>query len=533
MGTFNVNGMNNPTKRRAIFQSLRNQKLDFCCLQETHSSPGTVHLWQSEWGGHLLASSGRQNARGVAILVKRSLQYKIVQQLTDTEGRILLVEIEFQGASYTLGCLYAPTQDKPHEQIRFLNELEGKLDLLSETNIILAGDFNCLLNPDLDRNQMTSQSTNVNQYRDRIKAILEDRRLCDIWRIRHPADRAYTFRRGLYASRLDYIFIPNHLSESANKTQIHRGPHSDHSLLTVEIRQTSMKKGPGLWRLDVSLLTDSNFKAEMKQFLEEWDPPPELADPRVTWEWLKFQIKNFVMEFQSRKRSLRAQTIKDLSDELQILCTKQDQGDSDQAALDIEIQSIKRQLKEIEEEQANKAILRSRCTWARLGEKPTGYFLRLEKQRSKEKNMSSIIKDDGQIISGSENILEECRSFYQHLYTEDPGKLVPVEEIASSLREVEHPTLSEFSRDQMEAPFSIDELKKALLKMNTNKAPGTDGLPPEFYSTFWDQVSTYLYDSINHSLQEGELSTEQRRGVITLIPKKEVDRRRIGGRLRS
>lgn len=63
--------------------------------------------------------------------------------------------------------------------------------------------------------------------------------------------------------------------------------------------------------------------------------------------------------------------------------------------------------------------------------------------------------------------------------------------------------------------------------MNKNKTPGSDGIPPEFYLTFWELVSPLLMDSLNHSVEEGVLSIEQRRGVITLIPKKEVDRRRI------
>lgn len=139
--------------------------------------------------------------------------------------------------------------------------------------------------------------------------MLEDLSLCDIWRIRHPDVRAYTFRRGLYASRLDYVFIPDHLEGSASKTQIHRGPHSDHSLLTVEITQQRLQKGPGLWRLDVSLLADKKFTSEMKKFLEEWEAPPELTDPRVGWEWMKFQIKNFAIKYQAKNKSIRAQTL--------------------------------------------------------------------------------------------------------------------------------------------------------------------------------------------------------------------------------
>lgn len=152
------------------------------------------------------------------------------------------------------------------------------------------------------------------------------------------------------------------------------------------------------------------------------------------------------------------------------------------------------------EEQANKAIFRPKCTWARPGKKPTGYFLRLEKQRSKEKILSNIIKGNGEIISDPKALLEECRLFYQNLYTEDPDKLTPIDEVMISIRGIHHPTLSQISRDQLEAPFAKEEVKKALSKIS------------EFYSAFWDQVSTCLFDSPTLSLQEGMLCTEQRMG---------------------
>lgn len=261
--------------------------------------------------------------------------------------------------------------------------------------------------------------------------------------------------------------------------------------------------------------------------MEEWEPPPELSDERVRWEWMKFQIKEFVIKYQARKTSLRAQTIKKLRMELQSLCNRQDAEEEDQDSFSSEIESIKRELREIEEEQANKAMFRSRCAWARLGEKPSGYFLRLEKQRSREKIMSSVTREDGKTISDDKSILEECRSFYQKLYTEDTDDLVDMKEIVQAVQEMDHPTLSDVSRDQLEAPLDKTELKKALSKMNINKSPGTDGLPPKFYSALWGQVSSHFLESLNRSLQEGRLSTEQRRGVITLIPKKDVDRRMI------
>lgn len=137
IATFNVNGLNIAAKRRAIFQNLRQHDLDLCCLQETHGSPETIKLWQWEWGGQFLHSNGQQNARGVAILAKKSLQLKVLKQVNDQDGRILLAQLQVQGNTYTIGSLYAPTQDKSAEQISFLDKLEECLDGLCSTDIIL------------------------------------------------------------------------------------------------------------------------------------------------------------------------------------------------------------------------------------------------------------------------------------------------------------------------------------------------------------------------------------------------------------
>lgn len=48
VATYNVNGINIPAMRRAIFQGLRGHNLDFCCIQVTHGSDGSIQLWQRE-----------------------------------------------------------------------------------------------------------------------------------------------------------------------------------------------------------------------------------------------------------------------------------------------------------------------------------------------------------------------------------------------------------------------------------------------------------------------------------------------------
>lgn len=46
----------------------------------------------------------------------------------------------------------------------------------------------------------------------------------------------------------------------------------------------------------------------------------------------------------------------------------------------------------------------------------------------------------------------------------------------------------------MENRLTLTELKKALSSMRDNKTPGIDGLPKEYYSTFWDEIGPVLVE---------------------------------------
>ena len=63
--------------------------------------------------------------------------------------------------------------------------------------------------------------------------------------------------------------------------------------------------------------------------------------------------------------------------------------------------------------------------------------------------------------------------------------------------------------------------------MENNKSPGDDGLTAEFYKTFWNIVGNLMVDSLNYSYDYGKLSNSQKRAIITLIEKKDKDRRDI------
>ena len=74
-----------------------------------------------------------------------------------------------------------------------------------------------------------------------------------------------------------------------------------------------------------------------------------------------------------------------------------------------------------------------------------------------------------------------------------------------------------------EGPLTEMECLEALKKMESDKTPGTDGLPVEFYKVFWKDISFFLISALNYAFDSGCLSVTQRRGVIKLIPKKDAE----------
>lgn len=56
--------------------------------------------------------------------------------------------------------------------------------------------------------------------------------------------------------------------------------------------------------------------------------------------------------------------------------------------------------------------------------------------------------------------------------------------------------------------------------MKGGRVPGIDGLPPEFYKTFWTELSEDILLVFNESFKELSLPQSCKRAVITLLPKK-------------
>jgi hypothetical protein len=82
------------------------------------------------------------------------------------------------------------------------------------------------------------------------------------------------------------------------------------------------------------------------------------------------------------------------------------------------------------------------------------------------------------------------------------------------------PCLDENEKNTLDKQITMEELTKAVKELPSQKSPGSDGLPSEFYKFFWNKISPLVFNSIEYGIENNNLSIDQKWGVFTLIPKK-------------
>ena len=68
--------------------------------------------------------------------------------------------------------------------------------------------------------------------------------------------------------------------------------------------------------------------------------------------------------------------------------------------------------------------------------------------------------------------------------------------------------------------ISEKECYDSISSFSNDKSPGSDGLPIEFYKTFWKEIKSLLCSVFNECFERNILPHSMRRSVSTLLPKK-------------
>ena len=97
------------------------------------------------------------------------------------------MDIEIRGTRYTISNYYSPNDDNTSHAKKMIETIEK----IGNISTITCGDFNFMFNIAIDK--LGGNNTTNTKCRKVIKDWMDESNIQDIWRIKHPGERKYTW----------------------------------------------------------------------------------------------------------------------------------------------------------------------------------------------------------------------------------------------------------------------------------------------------------------------------------------------------
>ena len=188
------------------------------------------------------------------------------------------------------------------------------IESFDTTSYIFGGDFNTVLDKDLDKSGGSTVDKHVKK-REEIFKWLDAFDCVDIWRNKNPDKKRYTWRQSKprIQCRLDYFLISTDLASCVKNSDILPGYKTDHSLIVTHFQITNENRGKGFWKFNASLLEDEDFVKLIKETINKTSSNHfEYLDSSSFWEFLKLSLRTETLTFSINRSKSRKKGISEL-----------------------------------------------------------------------------------------------------------------------------------------------------------------------------------------------------------------------------
>ena len=509
IASLNVRGLQDNNKRKRIFQTFRNSKFDIILLQETHSTDEDVILWKKDWIGRAFFSSLNSTKSGVAILCKESKNFKVEFENSDKAGRIISVTVETQKNKFQITNIYAP--NIPLQRKTFFDKLKGYVTPKYE--VILGGDFNMVENLTMDR-----QGGNPNRQHlyglEELNEIKQNCNLTDIWRTQNKFKMKFTYENGIldFKSRIDRFYMWNQAEKQFSiRSDIIQNKLSDHHMITLSLKNiTTNKRGPSYWKLNTSILENKDYKQKIETFWINWKNKKNIYPDQTKWwdmakQYIQGITKDFCIDFKQNQNELLVEYRAEIDSLYQ------------QRPIDHEkINEIQNNIDIIEERSLKGAMVRSRTKFIENEETPSKFFYAAESVFQKNKTITALKDKSGKIVTTDKEILKSAQTFYEELYKKAQINKSEQDKLINNYEK----KISDNWHNKLKENFTEKEIYNSLKDMSEDSAPGKDGIPMEFYRTFWYLIKEDFTNLVNYIFfEKQEITKTMKTAIISLIPK--------------
>uniref|UniRef100_H3B0V7 Endonuclease/exonuclease/phosphatase domain-containing protein n=1 Tax=Latimeria chalumnae TaxID=7897 RepID=H3B0V7_LATCH len=237
------------------------------------------------------SASRNSKSREVAILISKWVPFQMSQIITDSEGCCIIVQGSLHNKLYTLINVYTPNVNP----IPFIMECVGTL---CKSPIIMGGDYNLVLNAEVDRLARTLPSDR--HITSAIKEMMRELGFVDIWRMMHEKDQDNVFFSQILKSysRIVMFLISTQILEATIDSKIDHVLLSDHAVVFSFVPSHAAKR-THIWHFNSSLLAIREGIEIFK--LCNQDEETSLG---TKWEMLKVVLRGKIISNVSYKKKL-------------------------------------------------------------------------------------------------------------------------------------------------------------------------------------------------------------------------------------
>lgn len=298
LASWNVKGLGHPIKRGKVFNYLKSLKADILFLQETHIAVGQERKLRASWISQVYQAPFSSKARGVAILFRKGISFQLDSMTTDSHGRYVMISGRLGSLQITMLNIYGPNIDDS----QFFKKV---FDMIPSgcVNVIIGGDFNCYLDPFLDRSSSKPPPT-INSVQI-LNRLIKERNMVDIWRLQHPTEKDYSFYSHVHKTyiRIDHFLITSELVCRIAGTKYHNMLISDHSPITLELNNVLLQQSYH-WRFNPGLLKDTAFGKYMEAKFDDFfmtNDNSQVSDS-VLWDTFKAVRRGYTIAYEAAKK---------------------------------------------------------------------------------------------------------------------------------------------------------------------------------------------------------------------------------------
>jgi len=206
----------------------------------------------------------------------------------DLDGRILTVKIFLNNQDFQITNIYVPSGKRNRTQNHtFFDNLYPYLS--SNYPLILAGDFNCIENPLLDKHPPIKTYLKPQT----LITLTNNLNLHDTYRTLHPTLITYTHHAPNSQSRLDRFYV--NLAITPQNHKFFLNPFSDHDLITLTITlpyPTDKTSYP--WKNNINTYKNVEYQTQISNSIQEETQTNKLPNPLQQWLTLKNKIRKLL-----------------------------------------------------------------------------------------------------------------------------------------------------------------------------------------------------------------------------------------------